>query len=1022
MKRLLFLSLVLALASSLPTAARVINPQDAQNAAIHLIDDVDGTGSSILSQQVLTVVNSSDPSKGVLYVYNIIQRNSRGRFVIVSAEDAAGTILAYGDGLIDVDNIPEAMQSLLDYYREQIEYLQNSGNVNNNASAPAYRTPHTGVEPLLKTKWGQGAPYYGLCPLDNDGNRCLTGCGATALAQVMKKWEYPLEPVEPISGYTLDNVVVGNLLGTQFDWDSMLDSYDSNSTEQQDTAVATLMRYAGQAQQTTYGKSWSGSSPDRIAKALKGFGYNASVLMKDISGMSDAAWTERMLTELDLGQPIIYYAVADKGHIFDVDGYKVENDSYYFHINWGWKGNDYNSFNSNGYFILNNFTGNNHVYDKSQQMVLDIIPIDSLPPEVTVDSTALSFEELTGYTLSKSFIVRGNWLKQNIDLSISGDDQDVFTITPTTITPEEAARGAKVTVSYSPTWESGETSAAVIIDSETGQLTVNLTGKPIISETYLEIDKDILSFSDGHTGYAQTQTFTVTAAIFYMKDNDSTVYSMPLRNNVVLTMSNQGASCPFKVSPKIITPQQAYEGCPVTVTYFPETDGECTGSITVFTPNNSYGDPVISLYGKAGSGPAVRASASSLSFNNWHTGYEISDTIIVSAYHTTGDVELSLDNPSGSFTISRTIIPADSAGVGVPVIVTYYPIEDGQHSATLTLTNPNAEAFTINLTGNANSNPSIEYDPASLSFEEYTGHTQTKSFMLKAYNLTQDVTLQVNGQSANHPPFTVSPGVIGIEDADQGAMVSVTYIPSRKSIMDDHASIGFTSSGVNVDDLQLEGHGIATIYSLSADSTSLSFSTTKGNPVSQTMNLTHGIKKDDGYRGSQDESMFKYNIPLDSVKKELPGITLAELLGVYATIDGDEGFELDEPTYYSTELGRYVYKVSNISFVERTVSVTVIFNPESNHKLTRNANLTFYAGGAKPVTVALTGTVEINEQQGDVNGDGVVTIGDVTALIDYLLSGDAEGISLDNADCNQDGVVTIGDVTALIDYLLSGEW
>ena len=268
----------------------------------------------------------------------------------MSAEDAAGTILAYGDGLIDVDNIPEAMQSLLDYYREQIEYLQNSGNVNNNASAPAYRTPHTGVEPLLKTKWGQGAPYYGLCPLDNDGNRCLTGCGATALAQVMKKWEYPLEPVEPISGYTLDNVVVGNLLGTQFDWDSMLDSYDSNSTEQQDTAVATLMRYAGQAQQTTYGKSWSGSSPDRIAKALKGFGYNASVLMKDISGMSDAAWTERMLTELDLGQPIIYYAVADKGHIFDVDGYKVENDSYYFHINWGWKGNDYNSFNT-GMFV-----------------------------------------------------------------------------------------------------------------------------------------------------------------------------------------------------------------------------------------------------------------------------------------------------------------------------------------------------------------------------------------------------------------------------------------------------------------------------------------------------------------------------------------------------------------------------------------------------------------------------------------------------------------------------------------------
>ena len=51
-----------------------------------------------------------------------------------------------------------------------------------------------------------------------------------------------------------------------------------------------------------------------------------------------------------------------------------------------------------------------------------------------------------------------------------------------------------------------------------------------------------------------------------------------------------------------------------------------------------------------------------------------------------------------------------------------------------------------------------------------------------------------------------------------------------------------------------------------------------------------------------------------------------------------------------------------------------------------------------------------------------MSIGDVTALIDYLLSGDASGINLSNADCNQDNGVSIGDVTALIDYLLSGSW
>jgi hypothetical protein len=60
--------------------------------------------------------------------------------------------------------------------------------------------------------------------------------------------------------------------------------------------------------------------------------------------------------------------------------------------------------------------------------------------------------------------------------------------------------------------------------------------------------------------------------------------------------------------------------------------------------------------------------------------------------------------------------------------------------------------------------------------------------------------------------------------------------------------------------------------------------------------------------------------------------------------------------------------------------------------------------------------------RGDVNEDGAVNISDVTALIDYLLSGDTEGVNLDNADCNQDSSINISDVTALIDYLLSGSW
>lgn len=60
--------------------------------------------------------------------------------------------------------------------------------------------------------------------------------------------------------------------------------------------------------------------------------------------------------------------------------------------------------------------------------------------------------------------------------------------------------------------------------------------------------------------------------------------------------------------------------------------------------------------------------------------------------------------------------------------------------------------------------------------------------------------------------------------------------------------------------------------------------------------------------------------------------------------------------------------------------------------------------------------------RGDVNMSNSVTIADVTALIDYLLSGDPTGISLENANCNLQDGVSIADVTALIDYLLSGNW
>lgn len=82
--------------------------------------------------------------------------------------------------------------------------------------------------------------------------------------------------------------------------------------------------------------------------------------------------------------------------------------------------------------------------------------------------------------------------------------------------------------------------------------------------------------------------------------------------------------------------------------------------------------------------------------------------------------------------------------------------------------------------------------------------------------------------------------------------------------------------------------------------------------------------------------------------------------------------------------------------------------------------------GQSAMVAAFTLPVSINNgnndsaitfNKGDVNGDGETSIGDVTALIDLLLSGNTGGHPA--ADVNEDNEVSIGDVTALIDMLLS---
>ncbi len=167
-----------------------------------------------------------------------------------------------------------------------------------------------------------------------------------------------------------------------------------------------------------------------------------------------------------------------------------------------------------------------------------------------------------------------------------------------------------------------------------------------------------------------------------------------------------------------------------------------------------------------------------------------------------------------------------------------------------------------------------------------------------------------------------------------------------------------------------------------------------------------------------------YQTNVDGAKQYyIPLATTSDHLGIKDLIEQENNYE-DEDTGF--EWARVVTEsITGATLGELNGEQVLWLDPtttgatEGLHRMTyqylthcpneQYATLEFYLDWA-----------EATGMTGDVNGDGKVAIDDVTALIDYLLSGDDTGINLDNADVNGEGGITIADVTALIDILLAG--
>ena len=189
-----------------------------------------------------------------------------------------------------------------------------------------------------------------MCPQNTSGVQTVTGCVATALAQVINYYRYPAQTTQAIPSYTTRTLGlnIDETPVTAIDWDNMLDSYTGSETEAQNQAVATLMMLCGRAVKMDYDISANGGSaaftPEDVNALRNYFGYDPSVCCVQRKAYGTDAWEELIYTELASQRPVIYAGSSTTGgHSFVVDGYSSDG---LFHINWGWGGS------SDEYFLL----------------------------------------------------------------------------------------------------------------------------------------------------------------------------------------------------------------------------------------------------------------------------------------------------------------------------------------------------------------------------------------------------------------------------------------------------------------------------------------------------------------------------------------------------------------------------------------------------------------------------------------------------------------------------------------------
>lgn len=194
------------------------------------------------------------------------------------------------------------------------------------------------VDPLLSDLWHQYYEPYTLCTPTIDGEPCVAGCVASAMAQVMHYWQYPEHGYG--SHTYVDSTGCKQTLSCDFsqhtyNWANMLDDYEGvNYSPSEGLAVAQLMADCGVAVNMRYGTGASGARSVYQPQALyEHFGYDKGMQMRFRDFYTLDEFTLMLKRELSNGHPVLISAHSiSLGHAFVCDGYD-ERD--FFHFSFG---------------------------------------------------------------------------------------------------------------------------------------------------------------------------------------------------------------------------------------------------------------------------------------------------------------------------------------------------------------------------------------------------------------------------------------------------------------------------------------------------------------------------------------------------------------------------------------------------------------------------------------------------------------------------------------------------------------